>query len=118
MTSPLLEDRLVGRIHRYPAMVADSGSPLYNALTPEYAALQQRDNVEKTHRYLEPILQRLGARRVLDAGCGVGPMIKELLVQEYDAYGFDLLENVPHWIEQSLSSDRFVITDPRHLDLP
>ena len=118
MSSPLLEDRLVSRIHRYPAMVVDTGTLQYNALTPEYAALQQRDNVMKTHQYLEPILRRINAHRVLDAGCGVGTMIKELLVQDYDAYGFDLLENVPHWVEQSLSADRFVITDPGHLDLP
>jgi SAM-dependent methyltransferase len=99
-------------------MVAGAGTPVYNALTPEYAALQQRDNVVKTRRYLEPILRRIGAHRVLDAGYGVGTMIKALLEQDYDAYGFDLLENVPHWVEQSLSADRFVITDPGHLDLP
>jgi len=118
MSSPLLEDRLVSRIHRYPAMVADAGTPVYNALTPEYAARQQRDNIAKTQRYLEPILRRIGAHRVLDAGCGVGTMIKVLLDSDYDAYGFDLLENVPHWVEQSLSADRFVVTDPDHLDLP
>jgi SAM-dependent methyltransferase len=118
MSSPLLEDRLVSRVQCYPAMVAASDAPTYNALTAEYAAGQLRDNVAKTHRYLEPILNRINARRVLDAGCGIGTMVTVLLEQDYDAYGFDLLEHVPRWAEQELPRGRFVVTDPGYLDLP
>jgi SAM-dependent methyltransferase len=118
MPSLVLEDRLLGRVQDYPAMVADTGTPIYQALTAEYAASQQRDNIAKTRDYLEPALRRIGARRVLDAGCGVGTMVALLLAQDYDAYGFDLLENVPHWAAQALPPDRFVVTDPLLLDLP
>jgi SAM-dependent methyltransferase len=118
MRSPLLEDRLVGRVQEYPAMVVESRGPTYHALTSEYAARQVVDNVVKTERYLEPILRRIGAKKVLDAGCGVGTMIRTLLASDYDAYGFDLQENVPHWVQHGLPKERFVVTDPDRLDLP
>ena len=118
MPTIVLQDRLVSRIMEYPAMISDRAKPVYQALSLEYAELQKRDNVAKTEQYLQPLLRRIGARRVLDAGCGVGTMVSNLLDHGYDAYGFDLLENVVHWSEQSLPPDRFVVTSPEYLELP
>ncbi|HEY0420569.1 MAG TPA: class I SAM-dependent methyltransferase [Acetobacteraceae bacterium] len=111
-------ERLAGLVSGFPSMVGDAGPPIYQALTAEYAAGQQRDNIDKTRNYLAPILARIGARTVLDAGCGVGTMVATLEGMGHHAYGFDLLENVPHWAGQDLPVDRFVVTDPRELRLP
>jgi SAM-dependent methyltransferase len=109
---------LKGYFAGYPVMVTDTTTPVYASLIEDYAARQKRDNVAKTHDFLVPILRSIGANRVLDAGCGLGTMVMTLLEMGYDAYGFDLLESVPHWIEQKLPSDRFIVTEPLDLRLP
>jgi SAM-dependent methyltransferase len=114
----LLEDRVAGHVHGYPATTEKATRTIYTALTQDYAASQQRDNVARTLTFLTPILRNLGARRVLDAGCGVGTMVNTLLEAGFDAQGFDLNENVSHWVEQGLPTDRFVVTDPDRLVLP
>ena len=93
-------------------------SPVYTALLPEYAESQRHDNIVKTRQYLVPILKRIGAQTVLDAGCGVGVTVRTLLDSGFDCYGFDLLEQVPQWISSNLPRDRFVVTDPMSLQLP
>ncbi len=102
----------------FASTAADSTSPVYRSLLPEYAASQLHDNIGKTRDYLAPILRRVGAHTVLDAGCGVGTTVRTLLDLGFDAYGFDLLEQVPQWSGQGLPRERFVVTDPMRLDLP
>jgi len=118
MRSLVLDERLVCRVNGYPAMVANPEQPLYRTLTPDYASLQLRDNEAKAYNYLEPILKRIGARVVLDAGCGLGTMVQALRRHDYDAYGFDLLELGPDWVGLGLPMDRFVMVDPINLELP
>lgn len=118
MASLIQEKDLVSVINGFPAMIEASSPPLYQALSAEYAAAQLRDNIAKTENYLVPILNRTDSKTVLDAGCGVGTMVRRLLELGFDAYGFDLLENAAHWKEQALPAERFVITDPLELKLP
>jgi SAM-dependent methyltransferase len=76
------------------------------------------DNIHKTDRYLLPLVHRIGARTVLDAGCGVGATAERLREQGIDAYGFDLVENVKFWREQQRPINRFVVATPVDPVLP
>lgn len=105
-------------VEGYPSTAPSSDMPLYTALLPEYAASQRHDNIGKTRDYLAPILRRIGAHKVLDAGCGVGATVGALLDLGFDSHGFDLLEQVPQWSQQKLPHGRFVVTDPLQLELP
>jgi SAM-dependent methyltransferase len=116
--SLLSEERLLSLVDGYPATIPAGSQPVYQALSSEYAEGQRRDNVAKTLGFLEPLLRRLGAKQVLDAGCGVGTTVTTLREAGYDAYGFDLMENVPHWAVQDLPRSHFIVTDPMELKLP
>jgi SAM-dependent methyltransferase len=118
MTSLIQKQNVVSIIQGFPAMVDAFSAPVYQALSPEYASSQQKDNIAKTENYLVPILRRTHSKTVLDAGCGVGTMVNRLLELGFEAYGFDLLENAAHWQAQALPTERFVITDPLELKLP
>lgn len=111
--------RVITHVEGYPATVEpDGGALVYQALLPGYAEDQERENVARTDRYLMPILQRIGARCLLDAGCGVGATVQRLNEHGLDAHGFDLLEQAPVWAAANRPRDRFVITGPLELALP
>lgn len=111
--------RVISYIDGYPATVpGNGGDVIYHALLPGYAEDQERENVLRTDRYLMPILRRIGAKRVLDAGCGVGATVQRLAEHGLDAYGFDLIEQTPIWAAAGRPVDRYVVTSPLHLDLP
>jgi len=86
--------------------------------TPEYAAAQDQDNAAKVLNYLMPLVHRLGARSLLDVGCGVGAMVRTLVDKNYEAYGVDLPGLHGHWSRNGLSSARMFIVDPLELRLP
>ena len=112
------EEALRGRVFGYPAMVDPETAEAFSSITDEYAQDQIAENREKTDNYLLPIIQRLGAHRMLDAGCGVGTMVTYLNELGYDAHGFDLLENAHRWASQDLPRDRFAVAEPIGLELP
>jgi SAM-dependent methyltransferase len=119
MPNLILQDRVVEIVEGFASMVPGRGDALvYNSLLPGYAEDQVNENAARTDRYLLPILRRIGARSVLDAGCGVGATVQRLLELGIDAYGFDLLEQAPLWAAAGHSPDRFVVAGPQHLDLP
>lgn len=96
----------------------ESGAGGPDTTTAEYAALQNTDNVTKTHRFLLPLLARTSARSVLDLGCGTGTMIAALLELGYDAYGADLAGLTPYWSSLDRDKSRFVVIDGSRLALP
>ena len=114
----MLPERAVAFVHGYPATTEAAVMANYQAISADYAEAQRHGNDDKTRAWLHPLLTRIGARTVLDAGCGVGQMVTSLLDLGYDAHGFDLLENVPRWVEKALPPDRFAVTDPLRLVLP
>lgn len=114
----VLLERAAGRVKGYVATTPGAMRQNYQAITAEYAERQRDDNDAKTRLWLHPLLTRIGAHSVLDAGCGVGQMVASLLDLGYDAHGFDLRENVERWVQMGLSADRMVVTDPEHLVLP
>jgi len=70
-SSLIREERLVGHIDGYPSTIAPEIAIAYDSITSAYAESQLTDNIQKTDRYLFPLVQRTGARTVLDAGCGL-----------------------------------------------
>ena len=79
-----------------------------NSTFGHYAEAQESTNSRLYRSYLRPWLQSLGARRVLDAGCGVGVGVAEMLGDGYDAYGFDLPTLAPRWRERGHDPEHFV----------
>ncbi|WP_431284851.1 class I SAM-dependent methyltransferase [Humitalea sp. 24SJ18S-53] len=118
MSSLIRRERATTSLDGYAAMVPAQQEVVYHALIDGYAEDQERENAGKVQRYLRPILDRIGARRLLDAGCGVGAMVESLLGLGYDAYGFDLMEQTPLWVAAGRSTDRYLVTDPLRLELP
>lgn len=116
--SPLVEGMITARAAGYPSTVASATEIPFQAISDEYAAVQQQVNVDKVDRFVVPLLQRIGARRVLDAGCGVGTMVTHLNTLGLDAYGFDLMESVPRWSMLDLPRERFVAVEPIGAVLP
>ena len=117
-SSLIRDERLVGHIDGYPSTIAPEIASAYDSIASAYAESQLTDNIQKTDRYLRPLVQRTGARTVLDAGCGVGATAERLREQGIDAYGFDLVENVKFWREQQRSASRFVVAAPVDPVLP
>ncbi len=116
--SLIREERLAGRIDGYPSTIAPELARAYDSIESAYAESQLTDNIQKTDRYLLPLVQRIGARTVLDAGCGVGATAERLRELGIDAYGFDLVENVKFWRQQQRPVDRFVVAAPVDPVLP
>lgn len=86
--------------------------------TDDYSRRQQEGNVRVTREYLEPIMQAVGARSVLDVGCGVGTGVETLLEDGYEAYGVDLPGLVPHWSRLGHPRERFFVVGPWSHRLP
>lgn len=86
--------------------------------TDHYAQEQFTTNVRKCLDYLRPVLDRAGARTVLDVGCGVGVMVRTLLEHGYDAYGVDLPALVRFWRETQMATDRMFCIDAESFKLP
>ncbi len=118
MSSLIRRERASTSLDGFAAMVPARPEVVYHSLIEGYAEDQERENAGKVERYLRPILDRIGAKRLLDAGCGVGAMVQSLLDLGYDAYGFDLIEQIPIWAAAGRSPDRFLVTDPLCLELP
>ena len=118
MTGLIRWDRARGDLDGYASMVPARPALIYQSLLEDYAADQIRENAGKVERYLAPILAGIGARRVVDAGCGVGAMVERLLELGFDAHGFDLQEQTPIWARAGRSRERYLVTDPLELALP
>jgi SAM-dependent methyltransferase len=86
--------------------------------TEEYAGDQASTNVRKSVEYLLPIIRRVGARTVLDVGCGVGTMVRTLLEREVDAYGVDLPGLARFWRRSAMPVDRLFCVDSDPFRLP
>jgi SAM-dependent methyltransferase len=83
-----------------------------------YAHDQLLTNPAKVASYLVPVIERLGADRVVDVGCGVGAMVTELLARGVDAYGVDLATLAPNWDALGQSRERFFVVWPDDFELP
>jgi SAM-dependent methyltransferase len=94
------------------------GAALPAPVESAYAHDQLLTNPAKVASYLVPIIERLGAERVADIGCGVGAMVTELVARGIDAYGVDLATLAPNWDGLGQSRDRFFVVWPDEFELP
>jgi SAM-dependent methyltransferase len=110
--------KLVDHISGYPSTVSRSDTVEFSSNSSEYAEIQKAENDRKTDTWLLPLIEKLGAQRVLDAGCGVGQTVERLIKHGVDAHGFDLVENVKYWERFGRPHDRYVVTAPIDPILP
>jgi len=102
----------------YRSMYGGQASALPDTTTDHYAAEQAERNGKKTLDYLLPRARAIGARAVLDVGCGVGTMVQTFIELGFDAYGADLPGLHAHWSRMGLPTDRMFIVDPGSFRLP
>ena len=112
------KSKLVDYLCGYPSTVAESDTSAFESITSEYAENQKTENDRKTDTWLLPLIERLGAKRVLDAGCGIGQTVERLVEHGIDAHGFDLIENVKFWERYGRPNSRYVVTAPIDPVLP
>jgi SAM-dependent methyltransferase len=67
---------------------------------------QEFCNIRTYNEYIIPFLRKEPAKRVLDAGCGLGRGIAVLIEEGYDAYGIDLPNLSEFWFR--------IGSDPAH----
>jgi SAM-dependent methyltransferase len=107
------------KISGYGSMVDDSDIDIQPAtITPDYAEAQAAGNNKKTLEFILPLVERQGAKTVLDVGCGIGVMVRTLVEKGYDAYGIDLRGLETYWAKQDMPRERLFIIDPRNTELP
>ena len=111
-------DRAVGTIGGYHSFMVSPEEWAPDITTDAYAQDQANGNARKTLNYLQPLVESLGARTVLDVGCGIGAMVRTFLDQGFSAYGVDLCGLHKHWQRQGLPADRMFVIDPDILHLP
>jgi SAM-dependent methyltransferase len=85
----------------------------FDTTSSDYGPVETRTRSYET--YLRPWLEALGARRVLDVGCGPGTLVSEMVEDGYDAMGVDLPCIAPTWERAARDPDRFVCANAVHL---
>lgn len=111
-------NKISQRIDGYGALLVNEAADAPDVTTDEYAKNQELVNEVKVLNYLLPLAESLGAKTVLDVGCGVGAMVNSFSNAGYSAYGVDLPGLTPHWKRNGLDSASMFVVDPEKLILP
>ena len=89
----------------------------YNAIANRYLAQRTRDSEDV--RLLDDLIERLPANaKVLDAGCGAGIPISQMLSEHFDVTGVDFSEAQLERAEQHVPRANFICRDMTKLDFP
>jgi ubiquinone/menaquinone biosynthesis C-methylase UbiE len=89
----------------------------YNAIADKYLAERTRDSEDV--RLLSELMERLPANaRVLDAGCGAGIPISQLLSERFQVTGVDFSEAQIELAKKNASNAQFLREDMTKLDFP
>ena len=80
-----------------------------------YAEHQEGSAERRVRDFLSPYARSVGARRLLDAGCGVGSVPAALTEAGLDAYGVDLPKAAPFWERAGRDPGRFFVADATRL---
>lgn len=89
----------------------------YNAIANRYLAERTRDSADV--RLLEDFMERLPAGAdVLDAGCGAGIPISQMLSERFHVTGVDFSEAQIHLARENVPNAKFLCEDMTRLDFP
>ena len=89
----------------------------YNAIANRYLAQRTRDSEDV--RLLDDLIERLPANaKVLDAGCGAGIPISQMLSEHFDVTGVDFSEAQVELAKQHIPRANFICRDMTKLDFP
>jgi 2-polyprenyl-3-methyl-5-hydroxy-6-metoxy-1,4-benzoquinol methylase len=89
----------------------------YNAIANRYLAERTRDSEDV--RLLDDFIERLPINgKVLDAGCGAGIPISQMLSEHFDVTGVDFSETQVELAKQHVPRANFICRDMTKLDFP
>ena len=89
----------------------------YNAIAERYLAERTRDSEDV--RLLHELIERLPAgAKVLDAGCGAGIPISQLLSERFYVTGVDFSEAQIELAKKNVPAGEFICQDMTKLDFP
>jgi ubiquinone/menaquinone biosynthesis C-methylase UbiE len=89
----------------------------YNAIADRYLAERTRNSEDV--RLLHDFIERLPASaKVLDAGCGAGLPISQMLSEQFDVTGVDFSEAQIELAKKNVPKARFICQDMTILDFP
>jgi len=89
----------------------------YNAIADRYLATRTRDSEDV--RLLSNFIERLPANaRVLDAGCGAGIPISQMLSEHFHVTGVDFSEAQIELAKKHVPNANFICRDMTKLDFP
>ena len=89
----------------------------YNAIADRYLAERTRDSEDV--RLLNELMERLPAdAKVLDAGCGAGIPISQILAERFQVTGVDFSEAQVELAKKNVPNAQFLCEDMTKLDFP
>ena len=89
----------------------------YNKIAGRYLAERTRDSADV--HLLDDFIELLApASKVLDAGCGAGVPISQMLAERFDVVGVDFSETQIELAKKNVPNAHFLCKDLTQLDLP
>jgi len=89
----------------------------YNAIAKRYLAERTRDSADV--RLLDELIERLpSGARVLDAGCGAGIPVSQILSERFHVTGVDFSEAQIELAKQNVPNAQFLCEDMTRLEFP
>lgn len=89
----------------------------YNAIADRYLAERTRDSEDV--RLLDELIRRLSAgAKILDAGCGAGIPISQMLSEKFEVTGVDFSEAQIKLAKKNVPDAAFICQDMTKLDFP
>ena len=89
----------------------------YNKIADRYLAERSRD-VENVHLLQDFVDLLAPGSKVLDAGCGAGIPITQMLAERYDVIGVDFSEAQIERAKENVPNAHFTCADMTKIDLP
>ena len=100
----------------YWLLTADPQLKQLETTTDDYATTQETSGLRVYESFLKPIIERSGAKKILDVGCGQGAAIAGMVRDGRDAYGVDLPTVTRYWAAAGNDRGRFFASSAT--DLP
>ena len=91
----------------YWVLTADPQLKQLETTTDDYATTQETSGLRVYEAFLKPMIERAGAKRILDVGCGQGAAIAGMVRDGRDAYGVDLPSVTRYWAAAGNDRSRF-----------